>query len=146
MGFGFSQMLPIAAQLWAASEARKGSQPIRRKMVRPLVVIEQPELHLHPDYQARLADIFVAAVGEQGRETNPNQPGLRVIAETHSPALINRLGMLVAEGILHKDCVQIVVFDQKDTNLPSKIRIAEFDSEGVLQNWPFGFFEPSSMD
>lgn len=145
MGFGFSQMLPIAAQLWAASAEKSIALPSRRKLIRPLVVIEQPELHLHPDYQAKLADVFVAALGDRANEDISNNSGLRIFAETHSPALINRLGSLVAEGVVHKNNVQIVVFEQEDSSVPSKVKIAEFDDEGILRNWPLGFFEPNYL-
>jgi hypothetical protein len=48
MGFGISQVLPIAAQLWASSNfVRLGFEPTS------FVVIEQPELHLHPAFQAK---------------------------------------------------------------------------------------------
>lgn len=145
MGFGFSQMLPIAAQLWAASANRSMALPSRRKLIRPLVVIEQPELHLHPDFQAKLADVFVAALGDSASEDASNHFGLRIFAETHSPALINRLGILIADGIVHRNNVQIVVFEQEDSSLPSKVQIAEFDDDGILRNWPVGFFEPSPL-
>lgn len=145
MGFGFSQMLPIAAQLWAASAARSTALPSRKTLLQPLIVIEQPELHLHPDYQAKLADVFVAALGDRASEESSNRLGLRIFAETHSPALINRLGMLVAEGIVHRNNVQVVIFEQEDSSFPSQVKIAEFDAEGILRNWPLGFFEPSSL-
>lgn len=145
MGFGFSQLLPIAAQLWAASAASSGTLPNRRKALQPLIVIEQPELHLHPDYQAKLADVFVAAVGEHasGAISGAN-PGVRIVAETHSPSLINRLGTLVADRVIDRKDIQVVMFEQEDSQSPSMVRIAEFDDEGILQNWPLGFFEAIS--
>lgn len=53
MGFGISQVLPIAAQLWAINGRH------RDLASSSAVVIEQPELHLHPEYQARLADVLL---------------------------------------------------------------------------------------
>ena len=145
MGFGFSQMLPIAAQLWAASAASSKVLPNRHTSLHPLIVIEQPELHLHPDYQAKLADVFVAAVSERtsGISSSSNA-GLRIIAETHSPALINRLGSLIADKIVDCKSIQVILFEQENSQSPSKVRVAEFDDEGILQNWPLGFFEPVS--
>lgn len=145
MGFGFSQMLPIAAQLWAASAASSKVLPNRHKSLHPLIVIEQPELHLHPDYQAKLADVFVAAVSERtaGISSSSNA-GLRIIAETHSPALINRLGALISDKTIDSKSIQVVLFEQEDSQSPSRVTIAEFDDEGILQNWPLGFFEPVS--
>jgi hypothetical protein len=144
MGFGFSQMLPIAAQLWAASAASSKVLPNRHTSLHPLIVIEQPELHLHPDYQAKLADVFVAAVGERSAGISPSSnAGLRIIAETHSPALINRIGALIADKIVDSQSIQVILFEQEDSQSPSKIRIAKFDDDGILQNWPLGFFEPT---
>lgn len=145
MGFGFSQMLPIAAQLWAASAASSKVLPNRHTSLYPLIVIEQPELHLHPDYQAKLADVFVAAVSEQAASiSSSSNAGLRIIAETHSPALINRLGALIADKIIGSESVQVVLFEQENSQSPSQIKIAKFDDDGILQNWPLGFFEPTS--
>jgi predicted ATPase len=144
MGFGFSQMLPIAAQLWAAGVAKSTDLPNRRKALHPLIVIEQPELHLHPDYQAKLADVFVAAVTDQAAGSMlPKHSGLRIVAETHSPSLINRLGFLIAEKKIDKDDVQIVLFEQENSQSASCVKISEFDEDGILQNWPIGFFEPT---
>lgn len=145
MGFGFSQMLPIAAQLWAASASNSAALPNRRKALQPLIVIEQPELHLHPDYQAKLADVFVAAVGERiSNSASLPHTGLRIIAETHSPSLINRLGTLIADKIISSKDVQVILFEQESSRSPSQVKIAEFDDEGILRNWPLGFFEPIS--
>jgi len=135
MGFGFSQMLPIAAQLWAASAEKTLFRVSRRQGSMPLIVMEQPELHLHPEYQARLADVFVAAINRTA------QNGIRIIAETHSHSLINRLGALVADSIISRDAIQIVLFEQDDNLSRSTTRVAEFDDEGILQNWPTGFFQ-----
>lgn len=142
MGFGFSQMLPIASQLWVARHGSEMRFPTANDSASRVMVIEQPELHLHPEYQAKLADIFVAAVavGESGSYLNTR---LKIFAETHSPALINRLGELVAQQKINRDDVQVVLFDQETPNSATCIRISSFNDEGVLVNWPIGFFEPS---
>lgn len=135
MGFGFSQMLPIAAQLWAASAERTLFRVNRRQGTMPLIVMEQPELHLHPEYQARLADVFVASIN------GTKQNNIRIIAETHSHSLINRLGALVADNVISRDAIQIVLFEQDDNLSQSRTKVAEFDDEGILHNWPIGFFQ-----
>lgn len=129
MGFGISQVLPIAAQLWMVQKPRINK-------VFP-VVIEQPELHLHPDYQARLADLFSASLGRSKGQRNS------LIIETHSPHIVNRLGELIENGKLAREDVVILLFEpSQDETKSVKIRVSSFDEEGVLQNWPFGFFEP----
>lgn len=140
MGFGFSQVLPIAAQLWASARPHWRQSPGRIARGNSLVVIEQPELHLHPDYQARLGDLFCAAISSADKETN----GVSIIAETHSPALVNRIGELIAEGRVDRSNVQVILFEQEDPSASTALRVAEFDDDGVLRNWPLGFFEPTS--
>lgn len=131
MGFGISQVLPIAAQLWATTQSGGYIKPAS------VVVLEQPELHLHPEYQARLADLFAGVVGEGGVKAPP------IIIETHSQQIINRLGELIEKKVLAPSDVSILLFEKsdKDPNETS-VRESSFDEKGVLQNWPFGFFEP----
>ena len=67
---------------------------------------------------------------------------LRILAETHSPNLINRLGELVGSGALRSEHVQVLVFESDSGKIAAtSIRTATFDEEGILQNWPIGFFE-----
>ena len=75
IGFGASQVLPVLIQSLLAEKT--------------LVVIEQPELHLHPEAQARLADFFIECVSKE------NSP--RFILETHSEHFLLRLQRRVAE-------------------------------------------------
>ncbi|MEX8192357.1 DUF3696 domain-containing protein [Comamonas guangdongensis] len=132
MGFGISQVLPIAAQLWMVNNSRTNKASA--------VVIEQPELHLHPEYQSRLADVFAAAV-KPSKKNNNNDVSL--IIETHSPHIVNRLGELVEQGKLSAEDVSILLFEPSEDQQKSvKVNVSNFDEEGVLQNWPFGFFEP----
>lgn len=146
MGFGFSQMLPIAIQLWSATlKGPKNTLSARTKKF-PTLVIEQPELHLHPDYQAKLADVFVATACPEpqaaGLSKSPKDP-VRIIAETHSADLINRLGTLISEGKAKPEDVQVILFEQVDSQSPSKLTFSGFDDDGVLINWPSGFFTPN---
>jgi len=139
MGFGFSQVLPIPLQLWLSR--RESSR--NRRLIAPLkkttcIVIEQPELHLHPDFQAKMADLFVGMVESAEEESTP--PSL--IIETHSSSMINRFGELVHRGVLERDKIQILLFEPTSDSSKTNIRIANFDSDGILENWPFGFFEP----
>lgn len=135
-GVGFSQILPILLQFWSSDASRSDHKTRISAGISTTLVVEQPELHLHPAYQATLADLFC--------ETAAPRPAnrTRVIAETHSPALVNRLGSLVADGKFKADDIQILLFEQDEKDGQTKIRTASFDNEGVLSNWPYGFFEP----
>lgn len=139
-GFGMSQVLPIATQLWSSLDRRIRSS---NENTTTCFVIEQPELHLHPAFQEQLADLFVAAISNNGMDGG--EP-VQIIAETHSSSLINRLGELVANGTVKREDVQIVMFDQGSALSPVTIRTSEFDDDGVLQNWPFGFFSSGRME
>lgn len=131
MGYGFSQVLPVMAQIWS----RQVRDSLRHTS--PFVTIEQPELHLHPAYQARLADILAnAAVA--GR--NNSRRGINFVIETHSEALINRLGELIYEKKLPREAVSIYIFQKAPLSESTSISRSEFDDNGLLTNWPLGFF------
>ncbi len=139
MGFGLSQVLPIAAQLWVSRFGRVSG--LGRADVSH-VVIEQPELHLHPAFQAKLADVFAGVVTEEvGSQTEMTPPS--IVVETHSQQLVNRLGQLVELGRLDRAMVSIVLFEPNPCQVgTSTARVCSFDESGILQGWPFGFFEP----
>jgi hypothetical protein len=156
MGFGYSQMLPLLVQIWALLE----SESIRPRITRGffqilvgrgapragyIVAIEQPELHLHPAMQARLADLFVNTVAIARKRGIP----IRFIIETHSQSIVNRLGHLVEGKRVDSGDVQIILFERGVADadpLVSTLRRSRFDDEGVLTNWPFGFFLPEIDD
>jgi len=147
MGFGFSQILPIVTQLWAISHGH--TQDLSPNLIHftryyPLPItfaIEQPELHLHPTLQAKLADAFLAAI----KEAKERKIDLRLIIETHSEVIISRLGHRVAHQEITPEEINVVLFDKKDAHSPTEIRIAQYDEQGYLTNWPFGFFEPDRI-
>lgn len=97
VGFGLSQSLPI---ILASLLAEPGS----------LIIIEQPELHLHPRAQSSLADMFVDAIyrvvqqkDEEGNiETIRNHNDVFLILETHSEDLLLRLRRRIAESTIGK--------------------------------------------
>lgn len=136
-GVGFSQMLPIILQVWVATSRDTIGRSRIAGREEPYLVIEQPELHLHPAYQAALADLFC----EVSKDREERQGG-RLVVETHSPALVNRLGSLIGTGRISPEEVQILIFEQDEATKVTAVRQAYFDSLGNLENWPYGFFEP----
>lgn len=133
VGFGFSQVLPLLAQLWAMQRRGRG-RGFRRHVT---FAIEQPELHLHPALQARLADVVTGAITSATRR----RIGLRVVMETHSEAIVNRIGHQIATGRIEPEAAAVVLFEGTEVGSGSQVRIATFDERGYLQNWPLGFFE-----
>jgi predicted ATPase len=160
MGYGLSQVLPVLAQCWATAHDIKISG---RELATNILAIEQPELHLHPRHQSRLADMFVSVIKlskerEQARvlarekeraarrvprwlidETEPPPP-LSLIIETHSEALINRLGELIESQQLDRKDVSVLLFEKKSTS--TNVQYTSFSEIGILENWPLGFFAP----
>lgn len=151
MGFGFSQMLPFLVQIWNLVEYEptrrrppfaRQYQPSEWAMPRSfLIAIEQPELHLHPALQARLADLFVE-VARLSRERNIP---VRFMLETHSPTIIERVGHLLEAQRLKPEDVQVLLFERGgEGQQPNTgtVRSSHYDSEGILHDWPFGFLSP----
>lgn len=134
-GFGYSQILPIIVQLWDLTTrwGRSNSEKV------PLVVaIEQPELHLHPALQAKLANVFIASI--QLAERNGYR--LQLLIETHSETIVNYFGRTIAAGRLSEDDVSIVLFEKDKKTGETAVRISNYDTTGYLKNWPIGFFAP----
>ena len=145
MGFGFSQMLPFLLEIWTLVEYKPRRRRFRGSPVTNLAIptswiiaIEQPELHLHPALQARVADLFVAmAVLSRERDVP-----VRFFLETHSPTIIERIGQHVEGGRLKSEDVQVLLFERGLENQQAStasVQSVTFDSKGVLQDWPFGF-------
>lgn len=142
MGFGYSQILPILTQLW---HSMSKNTPSRNKLninsrIPKIIVIEQPELHLHPEFQAKFADVLVKIINF----AKENDVELKLIIETHSQTLINRLGKNILNNEIDSDHINIIIFDKKNENEATQISFAKFDTDGLLENWPIGFFHPSS--
>lgn len=138
-GFGFSQILPIVTQLWMLIYL-----PSNKNIEPPAPIffaIEQPELHLHPELQAQLAQAFVIAI----KEAKAQNRDLRLIIETHSETIINQLGQLIYDKKADNDDINVVVFDKRYPDEPTKVTFSHYNEEGYLVNWPWGFFEPEGL-
>ena len=117
VGVGLSQVLPILQALQGASRRAMSSQAP--------ILIEQPELHLHPRMQADLADLFVESVSAS--------PRVQVIAETHSEAMLLRIQKHLRKGTLNPEQVSIIYVDQIDqTNFVSNLPILRSNDFEVL--------------
>ncbi|MFZ7131778.1 MAG: AAA family ATPase [Eubacteriales bacterium] len=143
-GFGYSQILPIITQLWSIvhSEVRKnltrGGVSYRKKdrRLEKFLVIEQPELHLHPAFQSCLVQSIALVVDEAKRKGII----LKIILETHSETIINSIGHLIADRKLCNEDVGVVIFGQESNE--HRVTLGNYDKDGFLSNWPIGFFSP----
>lgn len=118
VGIGVSQVLPV---LVAAYFAPKGST----------VILEEPEIHLHPLAQSVLAELFVKVSRE--RE-------VQFVIETHSEHLFRRMQTLMARGDVQKDQVAMYFVEHVKRTRAAKLIPLEFDDFGRALNWPDGFF------
>lgn len=133
-GFGYSQILPIITQIWELSTRKKEGNAIV-----PLVIaIEQPELHLHPAVQAKLAKAFISSI----KLARDNGYQLQLLLETHSTTIVNYFGKAIAKNELSPKEVSVILFDKKESENVTLVKTSTYDEDGFLQNWPFGFFEP----
>ena len=117
MGEGVSQLLPIIAAVLRSS----GESPL---------LIEQPEIHLHPNLQADLADLFVDLVDRKKRQ---------IIVETHSEHLLLRLRTHIANGLISPDDVSILFVEKQ--NGVSTTRRLDLKYDGHFDDWPKGFLD-----
>jgi predicted ATPase len=115
VGIGVSQTLPVLVALHAAKPGQ-------------LVYVEQPETHLHPRAQGALAQVFASAA----------KRGVRIIVETHSPALLLGVQTLVAEGHLDPEKVKLHWF-QRDKHGRTTVHSGELDEAGTFGDWPEDF-------
>ena len=141
MGFGFSQVLPILTQLWTLSSRPRRRFSVRQWQVPIIFAIEQPELHLHPRLPANLLDSFLSTI----KIAQKSNIDLRLIIETHSETIVNRLGHRIANNDVAPEDINVVLFEKSQPGASTEVHFGKFDSQGFLINWPFGFFEPDEV-
>ncbi len=116
VGFGVSQILPVIALCYYAPE---GST----------VLLEQPEIHLHPAVQAGLADVFIDAIRTRR---------IQIVLESHSEHLLRRLQRRIAEGELPPEQTALYFCSMADGE--SSLEHLDVDAVGNVLNWPENFF------
>lgn len=121
VGTGVSQLLPVIVMCLQAP-------------VGALLLIEQPELHLNPRVQQRLAD-FLLAIARSGRH---------LIVETHSEYLISRLRLHIAQD--QEDEVQnlIGIYFAERTEGATTYNLVATNEYGGVDNWPDNFFDQAT--
>ncbi|MCP4105819.1 MAG: AAA family ATPase [Desulfobacteraceae bacterium] len=141
-GFGYSQILPVLMQLWFMITKKHFQEKIMLLRKIPSVfAIEQPELHLHPGLQAKLADVFITAI----KLAKKNNIDLKLIIETHSEIIVNRMGHRIANEDLNPEDINVVLFEKEPSVFSTKVSFSGYDKDGFLTNWPFGFLEPDMI-
>jgi predicted ATPase len=125
VGFGVSQILPIIAVSLLSP-------------VNSILIFEQPEIHLHPRAQAGLGELFLCLA----------RTGRRVLVETHSENLINRLRRRIAEDDLNRfeNWVNILFVHPPAEGSGATVEKGRIDRYGNLENWPPTFLAESAID
>jgi predicted ATPase len=128
VGFGVSQVLPVLVQCFYAP---KGS----------IILMEQPEIHLHPSAQSALADVMIDVINsrEDGEDRN-----IQLIIETHSEHFLRRLQRRIAEDRISQEKVSAYFANISKT--PAILEPLRIDSCGNIQNWPDNFFGDEMAD
>lgn len=142
VGYGYSQIIPVITQMWhtvygICNEENYGRFKVRKDL-KSVILMEQPELHLHPAMQAKVADIFIKVVNST-RECNECAT---LIIETHSQAIINRLGRRIREKMIQPDDINVLLFEKDKDFKNTIIKQISFNENGQLKDWPYGFFDP----
>lgn len=123
IGVGVSQLLPVIVLCLVAEPGE-------------LILIEQPELHLHPAPQQVLADFFIGVM----------QSGRQVVIETHSEYLIDRLRLRVAEDFSGSLTEQVDVYYASRRHGETEFEELNIDEYGNFHTWPEGFFDQAGND
>jgi len=122
VGFGISQFLPIIV---ADIQLGKGST----------LIIAQPEIHLHPDIQSKMADYFIENIKKNNK---------RYIIETHSEYLLNRVRYNVVKKKISSENLKVLFLSNSGKNVKS--HDLEFTTKGEIKNAPAGFFKTYMID
>lgn len=121
VGIGISQLLPIIV-LILTSKAHD------------ILLIENPEVHLHPKLQALFTDLCLFAV-ENGR---------KLVVETHSEHVVNRLRFRVKESPHYLEKVSVLFLDKREGDI--QYTEVHIDKDGKIDFWPEDFFDQGYKD
>jgi len=119
VGFGLSYTLPVIVALLAGTFIKNS-----------IVLIENPEAHLHPRGQTAIARLIALCVSA----------GAQIIIETHSDHIFDGIRIEVKKGIIEPEKVQIHWFELDEKN-NTEVYSPIIDKNGRLNEWPAGMFD-----
>jgi len=123
VGYGISYDLPIITALLAASSG-------------DLIIIENPEAHIHPSGQAKLMELICKA----------SHAGVQVIIETHSDHIINGALVCCNKELIKNDEIKIYYFDRDEELHATKVSNLVVEEGGRISHPPKGFFDQIDID
>lgn len=118
IGFGVTYVLPIIV---AILKAKKGD----------IIIIENPESHLHPSGQVEIARLCAKA----------SEAGVQIIVETHSDHFLNGVRVAIKERILNNNNALVYYFSRNEEEEKTEVQKIEIDENGKIDEWPKGFFD-----
>lgn len=124
VGFGLTHCLPIIVNILTA---KRGD----------ILIIENPELNLHPDGQIEIGKLMAKAASL----------GVQVIIETHSDHIVNAARLCLKDSVISNDDLEIKYLEIKKTDTlgfvtySTKATTVEVDGDGKLREPPSGFFD-----
>lgn len=119
VGFGITYVLPVVVALISANPG-------------DIILIENPEAHIHPRGQRMLGELIVAA----------GAGGVQVIVETHSDHVLNGIRVAVKKQVLEPSKVKFFFFYKDiEDSYKHKVICPVIDKNGRLDKWPDGFFD-----
>ncbi|GHT93480.1 hypothetical protein FACS1894140_6550 [Spirochaetia bacterium] len=120
VGFGISYVLPVILALLTAAKGE-------------IVIIENPESHIHPRGQAEMGKLIALAA----------QNGAQLFVETHSDHILNGIRVAVKESLIEKNNVNILFFDKVTTDAEQYTKITQIlvDKNGSLSEYPDNFLD-----
>jgi len=119
VGFGLSYTLPVIVALLAGTFIKDS-----------IVLIENPEAHLHPRGQTAIARLIALCISA----------GAQIIIETHSDHIFDGIRIAVKNGIIEPEKVQIHWFELDEKN-NTEVYSPIIDKNGRLSEWPAGMFD-----
>jgi predicted ATPase len=122
VGFGISYSLPVIVALLSA---KKGA----------LLIIENPEAHLHPRGQAKLAELMTLVA----------QSGVQIFVETHSDHIFNGIRKAISQKKIDRDKVKVHYFELNEENISVNTEI-QFSDNGRVLNYKAGLFDQFDND
>ncbi|MGC2332580.1 MAG: DUF3696 domain-containing protein [Candidatus Acidiferrales bacterium] len=123
VGFGLTYSLPIVVSCLAAPK-------------RALLLLENPEAHLHPHGQAALGELIARCASD----------GVQIIVETHSDHLLNGVRLAVKRGHISSRDVALHFFSRMTETGEVFVQSPAVLENGRLSNWPSGFFDQWDKD
>ena len=122
-GSGIRQSLPLIVRSF---------MPVEEEI---LIIIEEPETHLHPAAHGNLAQRFAESYLDDNNK--------HYLIETHSQNFVLRLRKMVAEGKLKPEDLAIYYVDFDEEENESTLKKIEVDADGEVEWWPSGIFNES---